>query len=219
MSQEQSHLLLPADSAWLALERPDNPMTITVMLRVEGLTAPRLRAFLKDYWVAWERFLHRPVERMPGWWWERDPGFDVRHHLDVAIDRFTRDELQDWVSARLNQPLPLFRPMWKFWLAPNAEGGAAVLLRMHHCYADGLSLMSIFDRLCPPSPVSPRPSMAHQKTVTSPGGLARPNPGWSVWFRRPLTKPRRLATRIRLRRPPHLLSRPGSGWSSLRSGA
>lgn len=155
MSQEQSHLLLPADSAWLALERPDNPMTITVMLRVEGLTAPRLRAFLKDYWVEWERFLHRPVERMPGWWWERDPGFDVRHHLDVAIDRFTRDELQDWVSARLNQPLPLFRPMWKFWLAPNAEGGAAVLLRMHHCYADGLSLMSIFDRLCPPSPRQP----------------------------------------------------------------
>ncbi|MDK9556495.1 WS/DGAT domain-containing protein [Marinobacter sp. M216] len=152
MSHEQSHLLLPADSAWLALERPENPMTITVMLRVEGLTAPRFREFLRVYWMAWERFRFLPVKRAPAWWWEPDPVFDLKHHLDVVIDRFTPDELQEWVSARLNQPLALYRPRWKFWLAPNAEGGAALLLRMHHCYADGLSLLGIFERLCPPSP-------------------------------------------------------------------
>ncbi len=127
-------------------------MTITVMLRVDGLTAPRFREFLKVYWIAWERFVHRPVQRGPGWWWQRDPGFDVRHHLDVVIERFSEEGLQEWVSARLNEPLPLFRPMWKFWLAPNAPGGAALVLRMHHCYADGLSLLGIFDQLCPASP-------------------------------------------------------------------
>lgn len=152
LSHEQSHLLLPADSAWLALERPENPMTITVMLRVDGLTAPRFREFLRVYWMAWERFRFQPVKRAPGWWWEQDPVFDLKHHLDVVIDRFSPDDLQEWVSARLNQPLPLYRPRWKFWLAPNAEGGAALLLRMHHCYADGLSLLGIFDRLCAPSP-------------------------------------------------------------------
>lgn len=78
--------------------------------------------------------------------------FDVRHHLDVVVDRFTPESLQEWVSVRLNQPLPMYRPRWKFWLAPNAEGGAVLLLRIHHCYADGLSLLGIFDRLCPPSP-------------------------------------------------------------------
>ncbi|WP_410328373.1 WS/DGAT domain-containing protein [Marinobacter sp.] len=152
MSQAQSHLLLPADSAWLSLERPDNPMTITVMLRVDGLTAPRFREFLKVYWIAWERFVHRPVQRGPGWWWQRDPEFDVRRHLDVVIERFSEAGLQEWVSARLNEPLPLFRPRWKFWLAPNAPGGAALVLRMHHCYADGLSLLGVFDQLCPASP-------------------------------------------------------------------
>ncbi|WP_250831491.1 WS/DGAT domain-containing protein [Marinobacter sediminum] len=152
MSHEQSHLLLPADSAWLALERPENPMTITVMLRVDGLTAPRFREFLRVYWMAWERFRCMPVKRAPAWWWEPDPVFDLKHHLDVVIDRFSQEELQEWVSARLNQPLALYRPRWKFWLAPNAEGGAALLLRMHHCYADGLSLLGLFDRLCPPSP-------------------------------------------------------------------
>ncbi|AOY90363.1 peptide synthase [Marinobacter salinus] len=152
MSHEQSHLLLPADSAWLALERPENPMTITVMLRVDGLTAPRFREFLRVYWIAWERFCFMPVWRSPAWWWVPDPVFDLKHHLDVVIDRFSPEELQDWVSARLNQPLALYRPRWKFWLAPNAEGGAALLLRMHHCYADGLSLLGMFDRLCPVSP-------------------------------------------------------------------
>ncbi len=152
LSHEQSHLLLPADSAWLALERPENPMTITVMLRVDGLTAPRFREFLRVYWMAWERFRYMPVKRSPAWWWEQDPMFDVRHHLDVVVDRFTPESLQEWVSVRLNQPLPMYRPRWKFWLAPNAEGGAVLLLRIHHCYADGLSLLGIFERLCPPSP-------------------------------------------------------------------
>ena len=152
MSQKESHLLLPMDSAWLALERPENPMTITVMLRVEGLTEARLQEFLRIYWLAWERFRYMPVHRAPGWWWEEDPVFSLHHHLEVVNGDFDRATLQDWVSARLNQPLPTYRPLWKFWLLPDAEGGAALLLRMHHCYADGLSLQGIFDRLCPPSP-------------------------------------------------------------------
>ena len=152
MSQKESHLLLPMDSAWLALERPENPMTITVMLRVEGLTEARLQEFLRIYWLPWGRFRYMPVHRAPGWWWEEDPVFSLHHHLEVVNGDFDRATLQDWVSARLNQPLPTYRPLWKFWLLPDAEGGAALLLRMHHCYADGLSLQGIFDRLCPPSP-------------------------------------------------------------------
>jgi WS/DGAT/MGAT family acyltransferase len=140
------------DSAWLALERPDNPMTITVMLRVEDLTAARFREFLRVYWMAWERFSHMPVRRTTGWWWEKDPVFSINHHLEVVPGHFDRASLQSWVSARLNQPLPHYRPLWKFWLVPDAEGGAALLLRIHHCYADGLSLMGVFGRLCPPSP-------------------------------------------------------------------
>ncbi|MEC7816819.1 MAG: WS/DGAT domain-containing protein [Pseudomonadota bacterium] len=144
--------MLPSDSAWLALERPENPMTITIMLRVDGLTAGRFREFLRVYWSAWERFRCRPVWRAPAWYWQPDPTYHPQHHLDVVLDRFSPEQLQDWVSDRLNEPLPLYRPRWKFWLAPNAEGGAALLLRLHHCYADGVSLISIFDRLCPVSP-------------------------------------------------------------------
>lgn len=127
-------------------------MTITVMLRVEELTEARLREFLRIYWMAWERFRYMPVRRAPGWWWETDPAFSLNHHLEVVPGHFDEAALQSWVSARLNQPLPVYRPRWKFWLVPGAEGGAALLLRIHHCYADGLSLIGVFEQLCPPSP-------------------------------------------------------------------
>jgi len=127
-------------------------MTITVMLRVEDLTETRFQEFLRIYWMAWERFRYMPVRRAPGWWWEEDPVFLLNHHLEVVKGHFDEVSLQSWVSARLNQPLPDYRPLWKFWLVPDAEGGAALLLRIHHCYADGLSLMGVFERLCLPSP-------------------------------------------------------------------
>jgi WS/DGAT/MGAT family acyltransferase len=177
LSQKESHLLLPVDSAWLALERPENPMTITVMMRVEGLTEARLLEFLRVYWMAWERFRNIPVRRAPGWWWEEDPVFSLHHHLEVIGEAFDREALQDWVSARLNQPLPGYRPIWKFWLVPDAEGGAALLLRMHHCYADGLSLLGIFDRLCPPSPQQ-APVFYGAREEADPGRWGRAANAW-----------------------------------------
>src|SRR5690554_8070011 len=95
LNQEQSHLMLPSDSAWLALERPENPMTITIMLRVDGLTAGRFRDFLNIYWTAWERFCCRPVWKAPAWYWQADPTFNVAHHLDVVLDRFDQGQLQE----------------------------------------------------------------------------------------------------------------------------
>ncbi len=152
LSHEDTHILLPADSAWLALESPENPMTITVLMRVDGLTGDRLSDFLAAYWLAWERFCCIPAQHLPVWRWEPDPAFSLSHHLEVIDDAFDDEALQSWVSARLNQPLPDYRPRWKFWLLPNARGGAALLLRIHHCYADGLSLMGVFDQICTRSP-------------------------------------------------------------------
>ncbi len=127
-------------------------MTITVLMRVESLTADRLAEFLATYWLAWERFRLMPVWRAPGWRWEPDPTFALHHHVETVTEPMDEAQLQAWVSARLNQPLPEYRPRWKFWLLPEAEGGAALLLRIHHCYGDGLSLMGVFDRICTPSP-------------------------------------------------------------------
>lgn len=152
MSQQALHLMLPADAGWLAAERPENPLVTTVLLRVQGLTAARLREFLHVYWGAWERFRFRPEPYAGYWRWQESADFDVRQHLDIVLDRFTAPQQQPWINAVISQPLPIYRPLWKFWLAPNAVGGGLLLMRIHHCYADSASLAQLLEQLFTASP-------------------------------------------------------------------
>lgn len=144
--------MLPADAGWLAAERPENPLVTTVLLRVQNLTPARLREFLHIYWGAWERFRARP-EFCGGYWrWQASAEFNVRQHLDIVLDRFTLPQQQLWINTVVSQPLPIYRPLWKFWLAPNAAGGALLLLRIHRCYADSASLAQLLEQLLTASP-------------------------------------------------------------------
>lgn len=152
MSRAEPSLLSPVDAAWLAMESPDNPMTITVMMRVEGLTEARFRQFLESHWLSCARFRRMPVHHGAAWWWEDDPVFSLHHHFRVNHDPMTENQLQTWLSHRLNEPLRDYRPRWRFWLAPHASGGAALILRMHHCYGDGLSLIGVFNALTTTTP-------------------------------------------------------------------
>jgi len=152
LSQQALHLMLPADAGWLAAERPDNPLVTTVLLRVQGLTASRLREFLHVYWAAWERFRFRPEPYAGYWRWQESEEFDVRQHLDIVLDRFTAPQQQPWINTVISQPLPIYRPLWKFWLAPNAVGGGLLLMRIHHCYADSASLAQLLEQLLTASP-------------------------------------------------------------------
>jgi WS/DGAT/MGAT family acyltransferase len=144
--------MLPADAGWLAAERPENPLVTTVLLRVQGLTAARLREFLHVYWGAWERFRFRPEPYAGYWRWQESADFDVRQHLDIVLDRFTAPQQQPWINTVISQPLPIYRPLWKFWLAPNAVGGGLLLIRIHHCYADSASLAQLLEQLFTASP-------------------------------------------------------------------
>jgi len=152
LSQQALHLMLPADAGWLAAERPENPLVITVLLRVQGLTPARLREFLHVYWGAWERFRFRPEPYAGYWRWQKSADFDVRQHLDIVLDRFTALQQQPWINTVISQPLPIYRPLWKFWLAPNAVGGGLLLMRIHHCYADSASLAQLLEQLLTASP-------------------------------------------------------------------
>ncbi|MCK7543982.1 WS/DGAT domain-containing protein [Marinobacter bryozoorum] len=159
--------LLPMDAAWLNLESPQNPLTITVLMRVSGLTLSELRAFIQRYWLPWERFRMRPVQRSCGWCWEWDRKFDLANHLFQVPEAMDEVRLQQWVSARLNQPLRQDRPRWGFWLVPNAERGTALLFRIHHCYGDGMSLLDVFDSICTRSPGEHPQSYGNKERYTA----------------------------------------------------
>ncbi|MFE8070688.1 WS/DGAT domain-containing protein [Marinobacteraceae bacterium S3BR75-40.1] len=153
MRGDEASLLSPVDVAWLSMDHATNPMMITALLRVEGLRAADFRSFLQAYWLQWQRFRARPVMRGATWWWETDPTFALDRHLEVVAPALPSPEaLQTWVSERLNEPLPNHHPRWKFWYVPLEGEAPAILLRIHHCYADGLSLVGVFRNLTTAAP-------------------------------------------------------------------
>ena len=40
-------------------------------------------------------------------------------------------------------PLPPARPLWQFHLVERYDGGSALVVRIHHCYADGIALVRV----------------------------------------------------------------------------
>ena len=43
----------------------------------------------------------------------------------------------------MSTPLDFSKPMWQFHLVEDYQGGSAVILRIHHCYADGIALIHV----------------------------------------------------------------------------
>ena len=47
------------------------------------------------------------------------------------------------VSRLATTPLDPARPLWQFHLVDNYDGGSALIVRIHHCYADGIALVHV----------------------------------------------------------------------------
>jgi WS/DGAT/MGAT family acyltransferase len=63
------------------------------------------------------------------------------------------------------QPLDMRYPLWDFRLVENYDGGSALLVRIHHCIADGLALISVIQSIVDggsePPKRSPKPEAHH----------------------------------------------------------
>ncbi len=134
------------DTAWLRMDRPQNLMMISGVLLFRGhVTLPRLRRVIKQRFLVFRRFRKIPVERSGGAVWETDAHFDIARHV-VGADlpgRAGRAELEALVSRLAATPLDPLRPRWQFHLVSNYKGGSAVVIRIHHSYADGIALVRV----------------------------------------------------------------------------
>ena len=144
-----SERMSPVDAAWLQMEEATSLMVITAVLWF-------------DEPVAWERLVRavreRLVERYPRFRqrvrdpgvlqsprWEDVPDFQVEAHL-----RRTRlpapggrEALEVRVGESMGEPLDPERPLWELHLVEGYEQGAALLVRVHHALADGISLARV----------------------------------------------------------------------------
>ena len=134
------------DTAWLRMDRPDNLMVICgVMTLHDRVDFERLAATIEKRFCRYARFRKRPVEEDGATWWETDPEFDVANHLiEVKLPgRAGTRQLESLVSRLLSTPLDPGRPLWQYHLVDNYLGGSALIMRIHHCYADGIALTQV----------------------------------------------------------------------------
>ena len=155
------------DTAWLRMDRPSNLMMICgVLIFGERLTLARLKATLSDRFMRFKRFRQRPVQTPTGAYWTDDRNFDIGAHVRRVKLRGAagKAELERLVSDLMATPLDPSKPMWQFHLVESYEGGSAVVVRIHHCYADGIALIQVMLSMTDadregrvPGPVPPPP--------------------------------------------------------------
>jgi WS/DGAT/MGAT family acyltransferase len=143
------------DTAWLRMERPTNLMMITGVIVLEhALDVAVLKRTVEARFLSFRRFRQRPIELSGQWYWETDETFDINWHVRRAAlpSPAGKAELQEYVSNLASSPLDQNKPMWQFHLIENYNGGGALVVRVHHCYADGIALVQVMLSLHDTSP-------------------------------------------------------------------
>jgi WS/DGAT/MGAT family acyltransferase len=142
------------DRAWLLMERRTNPMMVVgLVVLTQRLTRAALRELIAQRFLAHPRFRCRPVDEYLYARWIEDPQLDLEAHLHYVTlpQPAGQAELEEVVGELASTPLPPDRPMWSFHLVERYRGGSALVIRIHHCYADGIALVRVFLSLTDPA--------------------------------------------------------------------
>ena len=142
------------DTAWLRMDSQSNLMMINgVWSLVPGITWANLCERVQQRLLQYPRFCQRVVEDAAGATWVKDRQFDIAAHvlrekLPHTPGQSMQRALQDRVGELAMQPLDPRRPLWQIHLIENFVGddgqtGSALIVRIHHCIADGIALISV----------------------------------------------------------------------------
>jgi WS/DGAT/MGAT family acyltransferase len=134
------------DTAWLRMDRPGNLMMICAVLSFrERVSSAALRRVIEGRFLRFRRFRQRPVQTATGAFWENASDFDLDQHvIDVALPGAAgKRELQALVCRLARTPLNPAWPLWQFHRVERYNGGSAIIIRIHHCYADGIALVQV----------------------------------------------------------------------------
>lgn len=82
--------------------------------------------------------------------WVDDVAFDLSHHVRrAAVPQPGDDEALFRLAATLmERRLDRDHPLWECWMIEGLEGGRwAILMKIHHCIADGIATIQLLARL------------------------------------------------------------------------
>ncbi|MEJ6005120.1 WS/DGAT domain-containing protein [Paucibacter sp. AS339] len=139
------------DFSWFRMDGDCNLMVINSLLMFEGqLDFPALRATLEQRLPNYARFTQ--VVGRSAWGrplWLAAPDFDLAQHVELDPEQGALDdtELHALLASEAPRPLASGRPLWHMRVIRRAEGGFAILFRLHHCITDGLGLVHVLKHL------------------------------------------------------------------------
>lgn len=155
-----------ADAAWLRLDSPSNLLVITALAATETMSLAAFREVVAQRFLSFQRFRYRPALHSGMYFWEDHTEFALEQHvIPVSLPApGNKASLETFVSEMMSTPLPADRPLWQFLFIERYQGGSAVIMRVHHCYADGLSLVAVFGTLTDATPVAQwsQPEIGHE---------------------------------------------------------
>lgn len=142
------------DTAWLRMDTPSNLMMIVgVWQLTPGVSHAAVCERMESSLLKYARFRQRVMEDAAGATWVNDRYFDLNNHviaekLPKAAKGREQELLQDRVAELAMQPLDRKRPLWQIHLiedytGPDGVKGSAMIVRIHHCIADGIALISV----------------------------------------------------------------------------
>ena len=150
----------PLDSAFITLEVPSAPLHIGVIIELElnddldprerfEIIKANIAARVHEIPVLTQRILRTPFDlawpiRVP------DPDFDIDFHVirRAVPSPGGEAELDALVGRVMSRELVPDRPLWEFNIIEGlADGRSAVIMKIHHALADGVSGAATFARL------------------------------------------------------------------------
>ena len=173
------------DTAWLRMDSASNLMMIVgVWILKPGIQYQALCGRIEERLLKYPRFTQRVVQDAAGATWVVDKKFDIhRHVVSEKLAEPKKDgrggkggkgskdgkgQAQAALQARLAElamlPLDKNHPLWQFHLVEHYQGGSAMMVRIHHCIADGIALIAVTQSLVDGGAPPPgRPTQAHQR--------------------------------------------------------
>jgi diacylglycerol O-acyltransferase / wax synthase len=148
-----------ADLAFLAMDTGQVPQQFAVILILDhpdNFNLSRLRSLISDRILALPRMRQRLINLPPAFGrpiWVDDHDFRIDRHVRAVSCRTPGDQqaLLDTALAVIMEPLPRRVPLWSITLITDlADGGAAVVVVLHHMLADGLGGLNVLAALVDP---------------------------------------------------------------------
>jgi WS/DGAT/MGAT family acyltransferase len=156
----------------IAMPGPDG-QTVTV-----GRLRERVEARLGGLPRARQRLAPTPL-RVAAPAWVDDESFDIRNHVRLASEPIgDREALIRFVGKVMAERLDHERPLWCVdVVGPDDAGRTALVIRIHHCLADGVTALRMLSQLLwdgedagepsSPQPWTPKPTPARSRMLAS----------------------------------------------------